>query len=63
MMLDRDLRTRSRMKRAVIVDIDETIMDNSQYQACADKEPSELQRSDLAGVGESVRSDRHPGRS
>ena len=33
MMLDRDLRTRSRMKRAVIVDIDETIMDNSQYQA------------------------------
>ena len=34
MMLDRDFqRVRSRMKRAVIVDIDETIMDNSQYQA------------------------------
>jgi 5'-nucleotidase (lipoprotein e(P4) family) len=33
MMLDRDLRTRSRMKRAVIVDIDETIMDNSRFQA------------------------------
>jgi 5'-nucleotidase (lipoprotein e(P4) family) len=34
MMLDRDLRTaRSRMKRAVIVDIDETIMDNSRNQA------------------------------
>jgi 5'-nucleotidase (lipoprotein e(P4) family) len=32
MMLDRDLRTRSRMKRAVIVDIDETIMDNSRNQ-------------------------------
>ena len=34
MMLDRDLRTvRTRIKRAVIVDIDETIMDNSEYQA------------------------------
>lgn len=34
MMLDRDLRTaRSRMKRALIVDIDETIMDNSRNQA------------------------------
>ena len=34
MMLDRDLRTaRSRMRRALIVDIDETIMDNSRYQA------------------------------
>ena len=34
MMLDRDLRTtRARAKRAVIVDIDETIMDNSRYQA------------------------------
>lgn len=33
MTLDRDLRTRSRMKRAVIVDIDETIMDNSRNQA------------------------------
>ena len=37
MMLDRDLRTRSRMKRAVIVDIDETIMDNSRFQAWAIK--------------------------
>jgi len=34
MMLDRDLRTsHSKMKRALIVDIDETIMDNSPYQA------------------------------
>src|SRR5262245_45061552 len=34
MMLDRDLRTvRSRARRAVIVDIDETIMDNSRFQA------------------------------
>src|SRR5215813_3213828 len=34
MVLDRDLRTnRSRMRRAIIVDIDETIMDNSPYQA------------------------------
>jgi 5'-nucleotidase (lipoprotein e(P4) family) len=35
MMLDRDLRMnrRSRMKRAVIVDVDETVMDNSRYQA------------------------------
>ncbi len=33
MMLDRDLRSRSRMRRAVIVDIDETIMDNSRNQA------------------------------
>ena len=34
LMLDRDLRTgRSKMHRAVIVDIDETIMDNSRYQA------------------------------
>lgn len=37
MMLDRDLRIRSRMKRAVIVDIDETIMDNSRFQAWAIK--------------------------
>ena len=35
MMLDRDLHVnrRSRMKRAVIVDVDETIIDNSRYQA------------------------------
>ncbi|HSQ23222.1 MAG TPA: 5'-nucleotidase, lipoprotein e(P4) family, partial [Pyrinomonadaceae bacterium] len=34
MVLDRDLRTaRSRMRRAVIVDIDETILDNSRNQA------------------------------
>src|SRR5262245_11332036 len=34
MLLDRDLRTRrSRMRRAVIVDIDETVLDNSPYQA------------------------------
>jgi 5'-nucleotidase (lipoprotein e(P4) family) len=35
MMLDQDLRMnrRSRMKRAVIVDVDETVMDNSRYQA------------------------------
>ena len=33
--LDRDLRAtrRSRMKRAVIVDVDETVLDNSPYQA------------------------------
>lgn len=35
MSLDRDLRAnrRSRMKRAVIVDVDETVLDNSPYQA------------------------------
>lgn len=35
MTLDRDLRAnrRSRMKRAVIVDVDETVLDNSPYQA------------------------------
>src|SRR5438552_9108139 len=35
MMLDQDLHVnrRSRMKRAVIVDVDETIIDNSRYQA------------------------------
>jgi 5'-nucleotidase (lipoprotein e(P4) family) len=35
MMLDRDLRInrRSRMKRAVVVDADETVLDNSRYQA------------------------------
>jgi len=34
MMLDRDLRTNHRRaRRAVVVDVDETIMDNSQYQA------------------------------
>ena len=33
MMLDRDLRiNRNRRKRAVIVDVDETILDNSRYQ-------------------------------
>ena len=34
MLLDRDLRTNRnrRMKRAVIVDVDETILDNSRYQ-------------------------------
>jgi 5'-nucleotidase (lipoprotein e(P4) family) len=34
MTLDRDLRTsRSKMRRALIVDIDETVLDNSRYQA------------------------------
>ena len=33
MILDQDFRIRSRLKRAVIVDIDETIMDNSKNQA------------------------------
>jgi 5'-nucleotidase (lipoprotein e(P4) family) len=35
MMLDRDLRMnrRSRMRRAVVVDADETVLDNSRYQA------------------------------
>jgi 5'-nucleotidase (lipoprotein e(P4) family) len=35
MMLDRDLRMnrRNRMKRAVVVDVDETVLDNSRYQA------------------------------
>ncbi|MGB7922598.1 MAG: 5'-nucleotidase, lipoprotein e(P4) family [Pyrinomonadaceae bacterium] len=35
MMLDRDLRMkrRSRMRRAVVVDVDETVLDNSEYQA------------------------------
>jgi 5'-nucleotidase (lipoprotein e(P4) family) len=35
MMLDRDLRMnrRSKMKRAIIVDVDETILDNSPFQA------------------------------
>ena len=35
MLLDRDLRTRhrSRLRRAIIVDVDETIIDNSRYQA------------------------------
>ena len=35
MMLDRDLRVnrRSRMRRAIVVDADETVLDNSRYQA------------------------------
>jgi 5'-nucleotidase (lipoprotein e(P4) family) len=33
MMLDRDLRLRINRKRAVIVDVDETILDNAAYQA------------------------------
>ena len=35
MMLDRDLQTnrRSRMRRAIVVDADETVLDNSRYQA------------------------------
>jgi 5'-nucleotidase (lipoprotein e(P4) family) len=35
MMLDRDLQSnrRSRMRRAVVVDADETVLDNSRYQA------------------------------
>jgi 5'-nucleotidase (lipoprotein e(P4) family) len=35
MMLDRDLRMnrRSRMRRAIVVDADETVLDNSRYQA------------------------------
>src|ERR1051325_4523495 len=34
MVLDRDLRgNHTRRKRAVVVDVDETIMDNSRYQA------------------------------
>jgi 5'-nucleotidase (lipoprotein e(P4) family) len=39
MLLDRDLRTqRGRMRRAVIVDVDETVLDNSRYQARLIKE-------------------------
>lgn len=39
MMLDRDLRMnrRSKMKRAIIVDVDETILDNSAFQASSAK--------------------------
>lgn len=35
MLLDRDLRMnrRSRMRRAIVVDVDETVLDNSRYQA------------------------------
>lgn len=33
MMLDRDLRTRTRRPRAVVVDVDETVLDNSPHQA------------------------------
>ena len=33
LMLDRDLSRRTRMKRAVIVDVDETILDNSRHEA------------------------------
>ena len=33
MMLDRDLHRHTRMKRAVIVDVDETILDNSRHEA------------------------------
>lgn len=35
LMLDRDLRTRGRprLKRAVVVDVDETVLDNSRFQA------------------------------
>ena len=34
MLLDRDLRNRHiRMRRAVIVDLDETVLDNSRYEA------------------------------
>ncbi len=32
-LLDRDLRGHRRMRRAIIVDIDETILDNSRYEA------------------------------
>jgi len=39
MLLDRDLRSRrSRMRRAVIVDVDETVLDNSPYEARLIKE-------------------------
>lgn len=39
MMLDRDLQSnrRSRMRRAVVVDVDETVLDNSRYQATLQK--------------------------
>ncbi|HUQ33125.1 MAG TPA: 5'-nucleotidase, lipoprotein e(P4) family [Pyrinomonadaceae bacterium] len=39
MMLDRDLQSnrRSRMRRAVVVDADETVLDNSRYQATLQK--------------------------
>jgi 5'-nucleotidase (lipoprotein e(P4) family) len=33
LQLDKDLRKRSRKKRAIVVDVDETIVDNSPYQA------------------------------
>lgn len=48
MMLDRDLRInrRNRMRRAVVVDVDETILDNSRYlvQGILDRTPHSSQR-------------------
>lgn len=39
MVLDRDLRSRrSRMRRAVIVDVDDTVLDNSRYEAALIKQ-------------------------
>src|SRR5918912_2450033 len=48
MMLDQDLRHKSKQKRAVVVDIDETILDNSPQQARLVKERKEYNQADWA---------------
>jgi len=48
MTLDEDLRHKSKQKRAVVVDIDETVLDNSPQQAWLVKERKEFNQADWA---------------
>ncbi len=50
MMLDRDLKAKhkSKLKRAMVVDVDETVLDNSPFQAALVKEHKEYSQQDWA---------------
>lgn len=63
MNLDRDLRVnrRSRMKRAVIVDVDETVLDNSPYQAMTVKTRTAYESKSWHGWCEKVEARPIPG--
>lgn len=63
MMLDRDLKMKhkGKLKRAIVVDVDETILDNSPFQALLVKERKEFSQQDWAKWTSSAQAAALPG--
>ncbi len=63
MLLDRDLKTKhkGKLKRAVVVDVDETVLDNSPFQAALVKEREEYSQQDWAKWTSSAQAAALPG--